>query len=67
MIDYYKIKIAQEKYDLRASNSDFIKAAGQWGSEKLVPLTCKEIEKKIKISSKSKILEIGCGSGDAYV
>lgn len=63
MIDYHKIKIAQEKYDLRASNSDSIKAAGQWGSEKLVPLICKEIEKKIKISSKSKILEIGCGSG----
>ena len=58
-----KIVEVAKYYDNRAKNSNAIKAAGQWGSEKLVPEICKEIIKKINFRKENKILEIGCGSG----
>jgi ubiquinone/menaquinone biosynthesis C-methylase UbiE len=50
-------------YDTRASDSDSIKAAGQWHEIENINEICLEISKKIGLNSKSRVLEIGCGSG----
>jgi ubiquinone/menaquinone biosynthesis C-methylase UbiE len=50
-------------YDTRASGSDSIKAAGQWHQIDSINEICLEISKKIGLNSKSRVLEIGCGSG----
>ena len=58
-----EIKRIVQTYNNRAQNSDSVGAAGQWGSNVLAPLICDEIIKKINITAKDKVLEIGCGSG----
>ncbi len=50
-------------YDTRASGSDSIKAAGQWHEKENIDEICLEISRKIGLNSKSRVLEIGCGSG----
>lgn len=56
------LKVAKY-YDNRAKNSDAVRAAGQWGSDELVPEIRKEINKKINVKKENNVLEIGCGSG----
>lgn len=56
------LKVARY-YDNRAKNSDAVRAAGQWGSDELVPEIRNEICKKINVKKENNVLEIGCGSG----
>ena len=63
MNDAKIIKEIAKYYDFRAENADSVKAAGQWGDEKNIPLICEEISKKINLSKNHKVLEVGCGSG----
>jgi len=59
-----EIKHVEKLYNKRSlRTNDAIKAAGQWQSEEYVPKICDEICKKIDISKKDKVLELGCGSG----
>lgn len=63
MTDKESLKKIEKYYNKRASGSDGFKAAGQWIEKEIIPEICTEICKKIELTDKKKVLEIGCGSG----
>jgi len=63
MSEKEKLKKIASYYDDRARNSDAVRAAGQWGSNELVPSIIEEICIKINVQKDNNVLEIGCGSG----
>lgn len=58
-----EIKKIADFYDKRAKKGDGVSAAGQWGDKNQVSLICEEINTKIDLNEKQKVLEIGCGTG----
>src|SRR3990172_161992 len=58
-----EIKKIADFYDKRAKKGDGVSAAGQWGDKNQVSSICEEINTKIDLNEKQKVLEIGCGTG----